>query len=205
MLKPTAYCLAESFSLQIALLSGILPDQLSISLDILQNRIGWHGFLQGYWTPEWSLLQDAHLQSNSTKTHQCTGQSWATLTITTIWDHMHKAWELHNDAVHVRDANFEDLDLKKHTHFRIIRLHQRRSDTMAIHRDYFFDDPDATLLATTLNFQRNWLNLYEAAILESIQMAQADSIRGTDPLSAYLPITKAGVRPKPRFDKRLKT
>jgi hypothetical protein len=76
---------------------------------------------------------------------------------------------------------------------------------MAIHRDYFFDDPDATLLATALNFQRSWLNLYEAAILESIQMAQADSIRGTTPLLAYSPITKAGVRPKPRFDKRLKT
>jgi hypothetical protein len=28
-----------------------------------QNRIGWHTFLQGYWTPEWSLLQDAHLKS----------------------------------------------------------------------------------------------------------------------------------------------
>jgi hypothetical protein len=76
---------------------------------------------------------------------------------------------------------------------------------MAIHHDYFFDDPDATLLATTLNFQRNWLNLYEAATLESIQMAQSDSIRGTTPLLAYFPITKAGVRPKPRFDKSLKT
>jgi hypothetical protein len=119
------------------------------------NRIGWHTFLQGYWTPEWSLLQDAHLKSNNTWTHQCNGQSWATHTITTIWDHIHKAWELHNDAVHVRDAKFEDLDLKNRTHFRIIRLHQRRRETMAIHRDYFFDDPDATLLATTLNFKRN--------------------------------------------------
>jgi hypothetical protein len=77
---------------------------------------------------------------------------------------------------------------------------------MAIHSDYFFDNPDAILIFTSLNFQRNWLNLvYEAAILESIQMAQAVSIRRTQPLSAYFPITKAGVCPKPKFGKRLKT
>jgi hypothetical protein len=80
-----------------------------------------------------------------------------------------------------------------------------RRETMAIHSDYFFDNPDAILLATSLNFQRNWLNLYEAAILESIQMTQAVSIRRTKPLSAYFPITKAGVRPEAKFDKRLKT
>jgi hypothetical protein len=141
-----------------------------------QNRIGSHAFLQGYWTPEWSLLQDAHLKSTKIWTHQCNGQSWASHTITTIWDNIHQAWTLHNDALHTRDAKFEDLDLKKRTQFRIIRLRQHRCETMAIHRDYFFDNPDAVLLATSLNFHHNWLNLYEAAILESIQMAQAISL-----------------------------
>jgi hypothetical protein len=108
-----------------------------------------------------------------------------------LGQHSSGLWTLHNDAVHTRDAKFEDLNLKTRTQFRIIRLHQRRCETMAIHRDYFFEDPDAILLATSLNFQRNWLNLYEAAILESIQMAQAVSIKLTQPLSTYFPITKA--------------
>jgi hypothetical protein len=68
---------------------------------------------------------------------------------------------------------------------------------MAIHRDYFFDDADATLLATTLSFQRNWLNLYEPPILESIKMAQVNSIQGTTPLSVYFPVTRPGRRPTP--------
>jgi hypothetical protein len=68
-------------------------------------------------------------------------------------------WTLHNDAIHVIDGKIEDVDLKKRTHFQIIRLHQRKPETMAIHRDYFFDDADAILLAMTLTFQCNWLNL----------------------------------------------
>jgi hypothetical protein len=170
-----------------------------------QTRIGWHAFLQGYWTTEWALLQDAHLKYTRQWTHTCSGRTWATRTITTIWQHIHNGWTLHNDAIHVIDGKLEDADIKTRTHFRIIRLHQRRSETMAIHRDYFFDDADATLQATTLTFQRNWLNLYEPAILESIKMAQTNSIKGTTPLSAYFPVTHPGCRPTPHFDKRLKT
>jgi hypothetical protein len=131
-----------------------------------QNHSGWHAFLQGYWTTQWSLLKDAHLkQTKQTKrwTHKCSGRTWASHTITTIWKHIHNAWALHNDAVHIIDGKLEDADLKKRTHFRIIRLHQRKPETMAIHQDYFFDDADATLLTTTLTLQRNWLNLNEPA------------------------------------------
>jgi hypothetical protein len=88
----------------------------------------------------------------------------------------------------------------KRTHFRIIRLHQRKPETMAIHRDYFFEDADAILLATTLTFQRSWLNLYEPAILGSIKMAQVNSTKGTTALSVYFPVTRPGCRPTPRFD-----
>jgi hypothetical protein len=172
---------------------------------VAQNRIGWHAFLQGYWATEWSLLQDAHLARNHTRTHTCTGQTWATPTIATIWDHLHTAWTLHNDTVHVRDTNFEDAEIKKRAHFRIIRLHQRKNETMAIHHDYFLDNLATTLSTTTLNFQRNWLNLYESAILESIKMAHAISLRGAHPLSNYFVVTRPGVRPKPQFDKRLRT
>jgi hypothetical protein len=172
---------------------------------ITQNRIGWLAFLQGYWATEWSLLQDAHLARTHTRTHTFNGQTWATRTITTIWDHLHTAWTLHNDTVHVRDTNSEDADIKKRTHFRITRLHQRKNETMAIHHDYFLDNLATTLSTTTLNFQRNWLNLYESAILESIKMAHSISLRGTHPLSSYFAVSRAGVRPTPKFDKRLRT
>jgi hypothetical protein len=82
-------------------------------------------------------------------------------------------------------------------------LHQRRNETMTMHRDYFLDNPTATLTTTTLNFQRNWLNLYEPAILESIKMAQAESIRRTPSLTEYFPTTRQGNTPQPKFDKRL--
>jgi hypothetical protein len=144
-----------------------------------QTTIGWHEFLPGYWAKEWSILQDAHLRKTSQWTHKCNGQTWATHTITTLWEYVHKAWTLHNDTVHAHDANTEDTDLQTRTQFRIIRLNQRRDKTMAVHRDYFFETPMTTLNATTLNFQRNWLNLYEPAILESIKMAQAKSIKDT--------------------------
>jgi hypothetical protein len=152
-----------------------------------QNKIGWPAFLRGYWTTQWSALQDAHLKKTATWTHKRNGRTWASHTITTIWKHLHAAWQLHNAAIHTHDEKIEDDDIKKRTRFRITRLHQRKYETMAIHRDYFFDDPDATLAATSLNFQRNWLQLYEPAILESIKMAQAVSIRGTTPLSTYFP------------------
>jgi hypothetical protein len=106
---------------------------------------------------------------------------------------------------YAHDAKAEDIDLKKRTHFRIIRLHQCRKDTLSIHHEYFFDDPDAILLATTLTFQRNWLNLYESAILESVKSAQTESISGTKPLSNYFPVTRPGIPPKPKFDNRLHT
>jgi hypothetical protein len=170
-----------------------------------QNKIGWYPFLQGYWTNEWSLLQDAHLKHTQRWTHKCSGRTWASPTIFNIWKHIHNAWTLHNDAIHAINGKLEDADLKKRTHFRIIRLHQRKPETMAIHHDYFFEDADAILLATTLTFQRTWLNLYEPAILESIKMAQVNSIKGTTPLSVYFPVAPPGCRPTPRFDKRLKT
>jgi hypothetical protein len=170
-----------------------------------QNNIGWHAFLQGYWTTAWSQLQDAHLKQTKRWTHKCNGRTWATRTITTIWKHIHAGWKIHNDAVHIRDAKFEDADLKQRTHFRIIRLHQRQTETLAIHREYFFEDVDTTLRITTLNFLRNWLHLYEPAILESIKMAHSESLRNTTPLSVYFPITRPGVRPRPQFDNRLHT
>jgi hypothetical protein len=40
--------------------------------------------------------------------------------IITIWKHIHNAWTLHNDAVHVIDGKLEDADLKERTHFQII-------------------------------------------------------------------------------------
>jgi hypothetical protein len=122
---------------------------------IAQNRIGWHAFLPGYWTPEWSSLQDAHLKATEGWTHKCNGRTWATRTITTIWKHLHAAWTNHNDAIHALDAKYEDADLQKRTRFRIIRLHQRKTETMAIHQDYFFEDVDTTLRVTSLTFQRN--------------------------------------------------
>jgi hypothetical protein len=170
-----------------------------------QNIIGWHAFLQGYWTTEWSLLQDAHLKKSKSWTHKCSGRTWATRTITTLWNHIQTGWTIHNDAVHTRDAQFEDADLKKRAHFRITRLHQRQSETMAIHREYFFEDVDTTLRVSPLNFLRNWLNLYEPAILESIKMAKTESLRDTRPLSAHFPVTRPGVRPRPQFDNRLHT
>jgi hypothetical protein len=118
---------------------------------IAQTAIGWHEFLQGYWAKEWSILQDAHLRQTLQWTHKCNGQTWATRIITTIWDYVQTAWQIHNDTIHAHDAKTEDADLKTRTHFRIIRLHQRRNDAMAMHRDYFFDNPTATLATTTLN------------------------------------------------------
>jgi hypothetical protein len=128
---------------------------------------------------------------------------WATRTITALWEYVHNAWTLHNDTVHAHDgAKTEDTDLKTWTQFRIIRLHQRRDETMAMHRDYFFEDPTTTLNTTTLNFQRNWLNLYERAILESIKMAQAESIKDTPSLTEYFVTIRPGITPQPKFDKR---
>jgi hypothetical protein len=135
-------------------------------------------------------------------THRCTGQTWATHTITTLWDYVQTTWQLHNDTVHTHDAKTEDIDLKTRTHFRIIRLHQRRNNTMAMHHDYFVDNPTATLTTTTLNFQRNWLNLCEPTILESIKMAEAESIRDTPSLTEYFVTIRPGKTPQPKVDKR---
>jgi hypothetical protein len=169
---------------------------------IAQTAIRWHESLQGYWAHEWSILQDAHLRNTSKRIHTSTGQTWATRTITRIWDYVQAAWKIHNDNIHAQDAKTEDTDLKIRTHFRIIRLHQQQNETLAMHRDYFFDNPTATLDATSLNFQRNWLNLYEPAILESIKMAESESIRATPALTQYFVTTRPGPIPQPKFDKR---
>jgi hypothetical protein len=71
-----------------------------------------------------------------------------------------------------------------------------------MHRDYFFDNLTTTLNTTNLNFQRNWLNLYEPAILESIKMAQAESIKDTPSLTEYFITIRPGITPHPKFDKR---
>jgi hypothetical protein len=64
---------------------------------------------------------------------------------------------------------------------------------------------NATLLATTLAFQ---LQLAQSILgtrhYRKYKMAQAESISSTNPLSDSFPITRPGVRPKPRFDKYLR-
>jgi hypothetical protein len=76
----------------------------------------------------------------------------------------------------------------------------RMKELMVMHRE-FFNNPTATLATTTLNLQRNWLNLYEPAILGSIKMAEAESIRDTPSLTEYFVTIRPGKTPQPKFDK----
>jgi hypothetical protein len=67
---------------------------------LAQQQIGWHAFLQGYWSTKWEYLQDAHLRHIKEYNNKMTGKIWATRIITTIWQQIFDGWEIHNTNVH---------------------------------------------------------------------------------------------------------
>jgi hypothetical protein len=86
-----------------------------------------------------------------------------------------------------------------HTHLRIRHLHNQRRKVLAIHREaYFIPDLDNKLATKPpINFLRNWLRLYEAAIYKSIAMADDVAIKNTRPLGTYFPVTRRPKHPTP--------
>jgi hypothetical protein len=169
---------------------------------ISQNLIGWDAFLRGYWTHHWAKLHQHHLSAAESTEHHQSGQLWASHCINEIWRQIRIAWNTHNDFIHGTIQKQEDHDLRTRTHLRIRHLHNQRRNVLAIHRDAYFIPDLTTKLATQppINFLRNWLRLYEAAIYESIAMAHDVAIKNTRHLATYFPVTHRPTRtPPPRY------
>lgn len=151
---------------------------------IAQNLIGWHSFLQGYWSTYWIQLQDAHLKRHNQYSYKMTGHIWATRMIVHIWDSVQDGWKLHNDKVHGKNSSLEDADLRRRTIAKIITLHRERRNVLHDHVDHLFlTDLRTTLRTATLNYLRNWIRIYEPTIRESIHNAQSNAVRNTKSLT----------------------
>jgi hypothetical protein len=121
-----------------------------------QQQIGWHAFLQGYWSTQWEKLQDAHLRRIHEHNRKMTGKIWATRIISTIWQPIFEGWDLHNTHVHGNKQKTADLDLRRRIISKVYHLHSRRNEVLADHVDYLFlSDLKQTIRTTTMNFLRN--------------------------------------------------
>jgi hypothetical protein len=167
---------------------------------IAQNIIGWEAFLRGNWSHHWAKIRQQHLTVGSKTEHNQTGQLWASHCINEIWRQIHIAWNDHNDFINNQQK--EDHDLQTRTHLCIRHLHNQRRNVLVIHRDtYVILNLDNRLATNPLiNFLRNWLWLYEAAIYESIAMASDVAIEHTRHLGTYFPVTRRPTcTPPPRY------
>jgi hypothetical protein len=172
---------------------------------IAQNLIGWEAFLHGYWSHHWANMHQQHLSAAANTEHHQTGQLWASHCINEIGRQICIAWNHHNDFIHGKTQQKEDQDLQSRTHLRIRHLHNQRRKVLAIHREaYFIPDLDNKLATQPpINFLRNWLRLYEAAIYESIAMANDVAIKNTQPLETYFTVTRRPTHtPPPRYQQR---
>ena len=50
-----------------------------------QNLIGWNNFFKGRWTKEWAVTQEAHLKQTGKFSAKCSGITWVTNLIDTMW------------------------------------------------------------------------------------------------------------------------
>jgi hypothetical protein len=166
---------------------------------IAQNLIGWDAFLRGYWSHHWAKIHQLHLSAAAQTEHHQSGQLWASHCINEIWRQIRIAWKDHNDTIHGTTQKQEDHDLHTRTHLRIRHLHNQSRNVLAIHREaYFIPDLDHKLAThPPINFLRNWLRLYEAAIYESIAMANDVAIQNTRHLGTYFPTTRLPTHPPP--------
>jgi hypothetical protein len=148
---------------------------------IAQTLIGWEPFLYGYWSHQWAKLHQQHPLAAGKKDRHQTGQLWASHFINEIWRLIHIVWNEHNDFIHGQEQQPDDQDLRTCRHLRIRHLHNQRCNVLVIHRDAYFIPDLASKLATSppINFLHNWLRLYEAAIYESIAMANDVAIKNT--------------------------
>jgi hypothetical protein len=88
---------------------------------------------------------------------------------------------------------------------RITHLHNKRIQVLVIHRDaYFMTDLDATLTNTTsLVVLRNWLRLYEPAILNSIALVTDVALKHVKFLTQHFRVLQQSSRkPKPSHKQR---
>jgi hypothetical protein len=98
---------------------------------------------------------------------------WAHHLLTFLWTYIYTAWTVYNDHIHRKDSTHQDTDLRKCLIHPTTHRHDKRSQVLTIHRNaYFMTDLDDTLTNTkSLTVLRNWLQLYEPAILNSIALA----------------------------------
>jgi hypothetical protein len=168
---------------------------------LAQQQIGWHAFLQGYWSTKWEHLQDAHLRHIKEYNNKMPGKIWATRIITIIWQQFFEGWEVHNTNVHGKQQQAADLDLRRRIISKVYHLHSRRREVLVDHVDYLFlTDLRETIRTSTLQFLRNWIRLYKPSIMESIQVARSDSVKNTRSLREHFRILPSQRPPKPRFD-----
>jgi hypothetical protein len=167
-----------------------------------QQQIGWHAFLQGYWSTQWEKLQDPHLRRIE-HNHKLTGKIWATRIISTLWQHIFEGWELHNTHVRGNKQKTADLDLRRRNISKVYHLLSQCNEVLADHVNYvFLSDLKQTIRTATLNFLRNWIRLYEPSILESIRVARSNAVKNTRSLCKYFRALSSNRPPKPIFDQR---
>jgi hypothetical protein len=171
---------------------------------LAQQHIGWHAFLQGYWSTQWEYLQDAHLRHIKEYNNTTTGKIWASRIITTIWQQIFDGWEVHNTNVHGKQQQHADIDLRRRIISKVYQLHSRRREVLVNHVAYLFlPDLRETIRTSTLQFLRNWIRLYEPSIMESIRVARSESVKNTLSLRKHFRILPSQRPPKPRFDPRM--
>jgi hypothetical protein len=165
-----------------------------------QNLIGWHSFLQGYWSSQWISLQEANLKQTKNYSYKVTGKISSSKLLTVIWEQILQGWTLHNDQIHGTNKKLADADLRKQTISKIFQLHQRRRDVLPDHASYLFlTNVYDTVRTASLQFMRNWIRIDEPSIMESIRTAQSQAIHNTKSLSTYFTPIPCKRPPKPRF------
>jgi hypothetical protein len=127
-----------------------------------QGDIGWQGFMEGRWTPEW---RRAYADLGGKKNPNV----WAARTMAANWNLGWKLWEQRNELAHKKENTTAwellDKEIKELKECNLTRMDDLTKE--------WYDTNLETILAWEPNVKRDWVNRIQAVVRSNARQARA--------------------------------
>ena len=169
----------NSFITQTDLPPSRYPDRYHLLLTT-QSGIGWHNFLRGFVSNEWTRLHHQYL-----KTHSLPSTTHQSLTcLPLVLEHLYTIWKFRNQQRHSSTSTNHLSELTRQTHTQIKELYQYRTSVLPTDQHIFHCSLSAHLKESLTSLQA-WILNHSHYILQSHHHASQSNITNTRPLTHY--------------------
>lgn len=167
-----------------------------------QHEMGPKAILSGFLTKRWQQIYEKYNKLYNPDAEASSDEFFSSL-IALMWRTQLKFWEQHVQYIHKelpqKQGFHTDRALEYRTRIRL--LHSKRDECLHAHRDLlFYPEVETYLLQATTTQMRQYLNDYEAVILESIKQQQRLKMRSIFSFPGFLrtPFSRLRIPPLPQ-------